>query len=159
MHSRSARDLTAMVVEALQRTGQRGILLSGWGALIDTGLPDGIMTVDSVPHDWLFPRTAAVVHHAGAGTTGAGLRAGVPTVTVPFFADQPFWAQRVVELGAGPSPVPIRQLSARRLAAAIGVAVRDEGVRARAARVGERIRAEHGVARAVEAVEQLTPRS
>jgi hypothetical protein len=151
MHARSAPSLTATVVEALRRTGQRGILLSGWGALTDTGLPDGITAVDSVPHDWLFPQTAAVVHHAGAGTTGAGLRAGVPTVAIPFFADQPFWARRVFDLGAGPRPIPLKRLTAERLAGAVQIAVQDESVRARAAEVGEAIRAEDGVAQAVEA--------
>jgi UDP:flavonoid glycosyltransferase YjiC (YdhE family) len=159
MHARSAPSLTATVVEALRRTGQRGILLSGWGALTDTGLPDGITAVDSVPHDWLFPQTAAVVHHAGAGTTGAGLRAGVPTVAIPFFADQPFWARRVFDLGAGPRPIPLKRLTAERLAGAVQIAVQDESVRARAAEVGEAIRAEDGVAQAVEAVEELRARS
>ena len=44
-----------------------------------------------IPHSWLFPRMAAVVHHGGVGTTAAGLAAGVPSIITPFFADQPFW--------------------------------------------------------------------
>jgi UDP:flavonoid glycosyltransferase YjiC (YdhE family) len=98
---------------------------------------------------------AAVVHHGGAGTTSAGLRAGVPSVIVPFFVDQPFWGQRVLELGVGPRPVPYTRLSAEKLADAIEVAVNDRGMRARAAALGARIRAENGVARAVEAISRF----
>lgn len=58
-------------------------------------LPSFIYPLKSVPHDWLFPRIAGVVHHGGAGTTAAGLRAGVPTIIKPFFGDQNFWAERV----------------------------------------------------------------
>src|SRR5207244_7053637 len=93
---------------------------------------------------------AAVVHHGGAGTTAAGLRAGIPSVIIPFFAEQPFWGQRVAELGVGPKPIPRKRLSEERLAAAIHTAVSDEGMRRHARALGERIRAEDGVARAVE---------
>jgi sterol 3beta-glucosyltransferase len=95
---------------------------------------------------------AAVVHHGGAGTTAAGLRAGKPTVVCPYFHDQPFWGKVVHDLGAGPRPIPQRELTADRLAEAIQAATADEGVRQRAAALGEKIRAEDGVARAVEAI-------
>ena len=91
-----------MALEALRHTGQRGVLYAGWGGLHKEDLPDTVFMVGSTPHSWLFPRMAAVVHHGGAGTTAAGLAAGVPAVVTPFFADQPFWAQRVYDLGAGP---------------------------------------------------------
>ena len=65
------------------------------------------------PLRWLFPRVAAVVHHGGAGTTSAGLRAGVPSIIVPFFADQPYWGQRIAELGVGPAPIPRKKLNGR----------------------------------------------
>jgi sterol 3beta-glucosyltransferase len=107
---------------------------------------DDILAIGDTPHDWLFPRTAAVVHHAGAGTTAAGLRAGVPAVTVPMFTDQPFWARRVNELGAGPAPVPAKQLTAERLAAAIRDAVGVPGYRERARKVADQIRGEDGAA-------------
>jgi sterol 3beta-glucosyltransferase len=97
---------------------------------------------------------AAVVHHGGAGTTGAGLRAGVPSIIVPVSNDQPFWGRRVKALGAGPAPIPRKRLTADRLAHAIGVAVTDEAIRKRAAELGETIRAEDGVANAVRIINQ-----
>ena len=100
------------------------MLLRDWADLQATAdHDDEVLVVDQVPHDWLFPRMAAVVHHGGAGTTHTGLWAGVPTVVVPFFTDQPFWDQQVGGLGVGPRPIPRPQLSVVRLAAAIGRAV------------------------------------
>ena len=104
------------------------------------------------------PRMAAVVHHGGAGTTAAGLRAGVPSLIAPFAADQPAWAERVVKLGVGPPVAGIKRLSAEKLAEAIHMAVTDSGLRARAAALGEKVRAEDGVARAVEIIERHAAR-
>lgn len=151
MNNRNAADVTRLVVQALRQAGQRGVLATGWGGLADARLPEEILPIESVPHDWLFERTAAVVHHGGAGTTAAGLRAGVPAVAVPFMSDQPMWARRLHELGAAPPPLPRKQLTARRLAEAIRRAVTDPNIRVRAAELGERLRAEDGVGRAVEA--------
>ena len=109
---------------------------------------------DSIPHTWLFPRMAAVVHHGGVGTTSAGLAAGVPSIITQFFADQPFWGQRVYELGVGPRPIPRRRLTVDNLTEAIRHAVSDQEMRKRAASLGERIRAENGVAQAVTIIEQ-----
>ncbi|MBV9123807.1 MAG: glycosyltransferase family 1 protein [Planctomycetes bacterium] len=150
MNNRNAEEVAGLVREALGRAGQRGILLTGWGGLAPTNLPDTIFPIESVPHDWLFPRMAAVVHHGGAGTTAAGLRAGVPSVLVPFMSDQPFWARRIFELRAGPKPIPRKRLSADRLEQAIHQAVTDPDLRGRAAELGERIRVENGVEQAVE---------
>jgi sterol 3beta-glucosyltransferase len=152
MVSRDPGRVTAVVVEALARSGQRGILMTGWGGLAKAPLPETIFSLDEIPHGWLFPRVAAVVHHGGVGTTAAGLRAGKPTVVCPYFHDQPFWGKRVHDLGAGPPPIPQRGLSADRLAEAIRVATTDAGMRQRAAALGEKIRSEDGVARAVEAI-------
>jgi UDP:flavonoid glycosyltransferase YjiC (YdhE family) len=105
--------------------------------------------VDGVPHSWLFPRMAAVVHHGGAGTTAAGLAAGLPSVVVPFHGDQPFWARRVADLGVGPAPIPRKKLTVDRLVRAIDAAVTDTAMRRRAADLGARISAEDGIARAV----------
>ncbi len=154
MRTRETGKVTEVVLDALARAGQRGIIASGWGGICPADLPDYAWAVESVPHDWLFPQTAAVVHHAGAGTTAAGLRAGVPTVSVPFFGDQYFWARRLYALGAGPSPIPLRRLTADRLAEAIRVAVSNPRIRAAVGDLGRRIRAEDGVGRAVEAVEE-----
>ena len=155
MSSRNPEETAAMILKALARTGQRAVMLSGWGGLRATGLPDSVLMVDSVPFSWLFPRVAAVVHHGGAGTTSHGLRAGVPSIVIPFFGDQPFWGQRVFELGVGPEPVPRKNLTVDRFAGAIRQALTDEAMRQRAAQLGSQIRAEDGVGHAVAVVEQI----
>lgn len=147
--------LTEIVLTALAETGQRGILLGGWAGLGRATLPSTVLCLDEAPHHWLFPRCAAVVHHGGAGTTAAGLRAGVPNVVVPFYFDQPFWGRRVHALGAGPAPLPRRRLTASRLAQAIDTALRDMRMREQAQRLGRAIQAEDGVARALEVLARL----
>ena len=107
--------------------------------------PDAI-SIGAVPHEWLFPQMAAVVHHAGAGTTAAGLRAGVPTVSVPIFTDQPFWAQRVHQLGAGPAPIPYKKLNSDLLAAAISQAVSDPAYARSAQQISGLLASEDSVA-------------
>lgn len=141
-----------LVVAAVERIGVRAVIQTGWG-LADGRFPATVTAVAAAPHDRLFPLVSAVVHHGGGGTTGAGLRAGRPTVTVPFFADQPFWGWRVARLGAGPPPVPRRRLSVRRLASAIDAATGNPTVRRRAAQLGDRIQSENGVERAVDVLE------
>jgi UDP:flavonoid glycosyltransferase YjiC (YdhE family) len=111
--------------------------------------------IDSIPHSWLFPRVSAVVHHGGASTTAAGLRAGVPSVIVPFYGDQPFWGRRIAELGVGPNPIPRAKLTSERLANAIQQAVTDKGMHERAASLGKKIQAENGIARAAEVIQKL----
>lgn len=140
---------TGLVLGALRRAGVRGILATGWMGETAQPLPHHVLALDDIPHDWLFPRVAAVVHHGGAGTTAAALRAGRPAVVVPFFADQPFWAQRVAALGVGPTPIPHRRLTLDGLAAAIRTAVRDGEIAQRALALGDGLRAEDGVADAV----------
>jgi UDP:flavonoid glycosyltransferase YjiC (YdhE family) len=149
MHSREPAEVTDMVVRALTRAGVRGVLVTGWNGMAPVARGDQFFPVDSVPHAWLFPRTCAVVHHGGAGSTAAGLRAGVPSVIVPFTCDQPYWGRRVHRLGAGPAPVPRKRLTAARLEHAVRQAVADPAMRRRAAEVGRHIRAEDGVGRAV----------
>ncbi|MGD8474873.1 MAG: glycosyltransferase, partial [Anaerolineae bacterium] len=142
MSSRNPEETADIVFQALAQSRQRAVVLSGWGGLQPEHIPDSVFVVESVPFSWLFPRMAAVVHHGGAGTTAAGLRAGVPSLVVPFFGDQPYWGQRVAELGAGPKPIPRKKLTADRLAQAISQAVTDGVMRRRAADLGARIRAE-----------------
>ena len=159
MPSRKPEETADLVLQALARTGQRAVLSSGWGGLKKENLPENVLMIGSVPHSWLFPKMAAVVHHGGAGTTAAGLSAGVPSIVTPFFGDQPFWGRRVYELGVGPKPIPRRRLTVDRLAEAISRAVSDAAMRERAARLGERIRAENGIARAVAIIEQWRSRA
>lgn len=144
---------TSIVLGALQRACQRGILLGGWGGLGKGDLPETILRLDAVPHDWLFPHLSALVHHGGAGTTATGLRHGKPTVIVPFFADQPFWGTRVHHLGAGPRPIPFARLTIENLADAIDKAVNDPTIRQNAEILGDKLGKEDGVGKAVQIIQ------
>lgn len=154
MLSRKPEETADLVLQALAHTGQRAVLSSGWGGLRKKNLPETVFMIGSIPHGWLFPRMSAIVHHGGAGTTGAGLRAGIPSIITPFFGDQPFWGHRVYVLGVGPKPIPRRHLTVKNLANAIRRVVSDSEMREKASLLGERIHAENGVARAVEIIEQ-----
>jgi sterol 3beta-glucosyltransferase len=155
MGSRNPEQTADLVLQAIAITGQRAILQSGWGGLSKTDSPDTVFIVDSISHSWLFPRVAAVVHHGGAGTTAAGLRAGVPTIIIPFFGDQPYWGRRVAELGVGTDPIPRKQLTAKRLAAAIHEAVSDRSIIQQAKDLGEKIRAEDGITNVVNIIQKI----
>ncbi|WSQ15398.1 glycosyltransferase [Streptomyces sp. NBC_01231] len=148
--------LSGAVVRALRTAGLRGVVQRGWAGLTATG--DDMLTVDEVPHSALFPRMAAVVHHAGAGTTAAGLRAGVPAVPVPIQFDEGFWAARLVALGVAPRAVPLRRLTSEALASALTRATRDSAYRERAEALGTRIRAENGIGPVLDAVNRLADR-
>jgi sterol 3beta-glucosyltransferase len=152
MGARQGEKRTTIVLNALKKSGQRGLLLSGWGGLKASDLPQTVFMVPDVPHDWLFPQTSALVHHGGAGTTAAGLRAGKPTIICPFMADQPFWGGLVYQHGAGPKPISQKRLDADNLAEAILTAVHDKPMQQRAAELGQQISAEDGVARALEII-------
>lgn len=153
MSERDPKGLSQLLVRALQLSQQRGILLSGWADLPKEDLPENVFVIDSLPHDWLFPRMTAVVHHGGAGTTAAVFRAGVPNIVVPFFGDQHFWGAQVFKLGAGPKRISRKKLTAESLAQAITQAVSDVNLRKQAEILGEKIRLENGVQRAVEILE------
>jgi UDP:flavonoid glycosyltransferase YjiC (YdhE family) len=129
------------LLDAVESLGVRAIVSEGWAGLGGCPLPGDVIGVGSVPHDLLFPRVAAVVHHGGAGTTATAALAGVPQIVVPHVADQFYWARRVAELGIGPLPLPRRRLDAGRLAELIGAVVENEIVAERARELGERLRA------------------
>lgn len=143
--------LTRVVIGAARRAGVRLVLSPGWGGLSGVRSED-VCLVGDIPHHWLFPRMAGVVHHGGASTTAAALRAGVPQLVVPFLADQPFWGHRVAQAGVAPSPIPVRGLEEGALAEALR---RFPSLAARAAEVGEQVRAARGVEAAAEWVEGL----
>ena len=157
MASQDAVKTTRLVMDAVRQSGQRAILATGWGGLSTSEVPDTIHVLQSAPHDWLFPQCLAVVHHGGAGTTGAGLRAGKPTIICPFFGDQPFWGKQVFELGVGSRPILQKQLTVSNLSQAIQAVAQDTAMQQRARALGGKIRAENGVMQAVEVIrEQLT---
>ena len=158
MSSRAPEQTADLIIQALKLTNQRAILLSGWGGLQKANIPDSIFMIDAIPHSWLFPRVSAVVHHGGASTTAAGLKAGVPSIIIPFFGDQPFWGQRVAELGVGSKPIPRKQLTAERLANAIREVVTNEDMRQRAAKLGKQIQTENGIESAVKIFNELKKR-
>lgn len=151
MPSSKAEKMAAVVLQGLRESGQRAVLQGGWGELgAGEALPEEVFRIDDMPFEWLFSRMAAIVHHGGAGTTSYALRSGVPSVIVPHNFDQPYWAQRLCELGVSPAPIPLKRLSAEALAAAIQEAVGNAAMGERAVAIGAKIRAEDGVGRAVE---------
>jgi sterol 3beta-glucosyltransferase len=152
MTGRYPEQLARLSIDAITRTKHRAVLASGWSGMGQgVELPDSIYRVDSVPHDWLFPRVSAVVHHGGAGTTAAGLRAGKPTLVTAFFGDQRFWGARVEQAGAGPAPIARRGLDARTLADGIARTLGDPRYQLGANRIAESLSREDGVANAVAA--------
>jgi UDP:flavonoid glycosyltransferase YjiC (YdhE family) len=151
-----AAGLTRTIFTALEKAGARGVVSEGWAHLGGGAPPPNVYVIGDCPHDWLFARCRAVCHHGGAGTTAAGLRAGLPTVVVPFFGDQFFWGRIVADAGAGPEPIPIRRLDSQTLMAAFDACRRPQ-VRERATELGARLRAADGVELAVQSVERHLP--
>jgi len=151
--------MTRCVVDAVLQSGVYAILSKGWSDRLHTQaaetsqpeepFPKQIYSVSSIPHDWLFKRIDAACHHGGAGTTGASLRAGIPTIIKPFFGDQFFWADRVEALGIGTG---VRKLTVDSLSQALTLATTDQKQIECARLVGEKIRSENGVATAVESI-------
>ncbi|KAL5343411.1 hypothetical protein BJX70DRAFT_393976 [Aspergillus crustosus] len=149
--------LTQNVVESVQKAGVRCILSKGWSARLgdpasakpEIPLPPEIFQIQSAPHDWLFSQIDAAVHHGGAGTTGASLRAGVPTIAKPFFGDQYFFGNRIEDLGVG---LCVKKVNVSVFSRALWTVTHDERMIVRAKRLGERIRSEDGVATAIQAI-------
>lgn len=155
MTATDPQETLRLLMAAIDRAKVRAIIAAGWAELSSVALPATVLIIPGAPHDWLFPQMAAVVHHGGAGTTAAGLRAGIPSVIVPHFADQFFWAERVRDLGVGPDPIPRRKLTPENLAYALRLAQDHAPLRQRAADLGVRIRAEDGVGTAVAIIDDL----
>lgn len=147
------QDTANIILETIERTGVRAILSAGWSGLgADRPLPENVFLIKDTPHRWLFPQMAAIVHHGGAGTTGAALSAGVPSLIVPHFGDQYYWGRRIAELGVGPKPIVRKKLTAERLATALSTMLHDSGMRERASSLGAKITAEDGVNQAVQII-------
>ena len=141
------------VLEAVKLAKVRTILATGWGGMKPRALPPDVFPVESVPHDWLFPRVAAAVHHGGAGTTAATLRAGIPSVVVPYFYDQFFWGARLQALGVGSAPVAQKHLEPAQLAEAIRAVTGTPATRERSRAIATAIGREDGVREGVRVVE------
>jgi sterol 3beta-glucosyltransferase len=142
-------------IQALQKAGFRAVVAGGAGLPGDDDVPGLLQLVGEVPHSWLFPRMGAIVHHGGAGTTGAATRSGVPQVIIPFSADQAFWGRRVLQAGIGPPPIPLRRLSPDGILRAVNCAVGKGEMQARAAALGVSVRSEHGTAQAIEVIRNV----
>lgn len=145
-----AAKLTRIVFDAVKATGNRALVAKGWGNIgsEDVDVPDNVFLIGSCPHDWLFKHVSCVVHHGGAGTTAAGLALGRPTVVIPFFGDQQFWGSIIARAGAGPDPIPWKELTTEKLKNAILQAL-DPSTLQRADEIGQNIKSEDGVANAV----------
>ena len=139
------------IVKPSRATDQRGIIVGKKPDDLDF---DGVFWQEGyIPYDWLFKRSTAVIHHGGAGTTGKGLRAGIPNIILPFTSDQPFWGRQVYKLGAGPKPIQPKRLTAIKLSGLINSAIQDDEMKKQASKIGEEIRSEDGIARAVNIIQ------
>ncbi|XP_057773367.1 sterol 3-beta-glucosyltransferase UGT80B1-like isoform X2 [Salvia miltiorrhiza] len=154
---KKSEKLTAMILEALKKTGQRGIIDPGWGDLgTNVDISDDVFVLSDCPHDWLFPQCYAVVHHGGPGTAAAGVKAGCPTMVVPFCGDQFLWGEIMHHKGVGPAPIPIPHLTVESLSKAITFMLQPQ-VKSRAMELAESINAEDGVGAAVGAFHRHLP--
>lgn len=151
MVNRDAERINNILREAIVKTNNRGIILSGWSE-VDAGSNSDLLYLNAVPHDWLLPQCKMIIHHGGAGTTSAGLQAGIPNIVIPFTADQPFWGRRVYAVGAGPKPIYVNQFSVDKL---MHVIVEAEGkeIRKHAQAIGQSIGGEDGVKYAASLIE------
>jgi sterol 3beta-glucosyltransferase len=147
--------LLSMVIKGIEKAGARAVLSSGWGGLSAANLPESIIQVGYIPHEWLFQRVSMVIHHGGAGTIAAGLSAGKPTIVVPFGGDQPFWGNQIYKIEAGPKPIPIRKFSSDLFAERIMEVKKDERYRRNAEHIMTQINCENGKEKAVKLIEMI----
>jgi UDP:flavonoid glycosyltransferase YjiC (YdhE family) len=162
MIQQHARSTFQIICQALEMAEVRGVVSSGWNNLINQTAkqsssdpnfdPKRIFLVKEVPHEWLFSQCSAAVHHGGVGTTLLSLKAGLPTLIVPFNYDQPFWGRRVAKLGAGPIPIPHKKLSVEQLTKALQTCTRDEKIRQVVKLTAEMLGEEDGTGQAVETI-------
>ena len=156
MHSRRITRIVDIAVEARARNGRQALILTGWSGYAERrdGQDGHVFVTGDAPHDWLFPRVSAVIHHGGAGTVAAALRAGVPSVILPFFFDQRFWGQRLAACGLGPPPTPFYRLSTATMARALDLTESSDDMRCRLQRLSTKLRQEDGVGKAVAILSQ-----
>jgi sterol 3beta-glucosyltransferase len=150
MVSSNASRITEIVLDAVKKSDQRAVLASGWGGLDhqEIGQSERVFFVRHAPHDWLFQRVSAAVHHGGAGTTAAAVRAGIPSIIVPFYGDQPFWARCLHRKGVAPPALNRKALNSDAMADALNAA-EHPAMKQRAFELGCAVRAEDGVGEAL----------
>ena len=153
MIHRDAERIDEIIRDALKRSKQRAVILSGWGSVHRTSTSD-VLYLDAVPHDWLLPHCKMLIHHGGAGTTSAGLRAGIPQVVVPFMADQPFWGKRIHAIGVGSHPLRVKNISTDQLMQAM-VESEAQAVCEQARLVSQFVRKDAGVLLAIDIIEKV----
>lgn len=139
-HADQKDTMSKLIIDALAKSNKRGIIC-GMGKIHN--LPESVISIDSIPHSWLFERVSAVCHHGGAGTTAAGFKAGVPSIIIPFANDQFAWAHRAYDLGVGSKPIPVKTLTSDNLAAAIEYALQDN-IKIKAKILAKNIATENG---------------
>ena len=155
MNSGDISHTYAMVIRAIRAAKVRAVINLGWNSeKLHFKSNSRIYFGDYIPHDWLFSRVSAVVHHGGAGTMAAGLRNGKPTLIVPFGGDQPFWGLQVHAMGCGPKPVKRDSMTVGKLTRALIDLTTNDNYRIKAEEVGARMRQEHGVEEAANLIEQ-----
>jgi sterol 3beta-glucosyltransferase len=152
---RDPEAITHLLLQAVERAGVRAVIQAGWSGLEREHPPPGVLFTSFVPHDWLFPHASCIVHGGGAGTTAAALRAGVPSVFVPHWLDQFLWGALARERQFASASIPVKELTAKGLAAAIRCARESPLLRAQCAEVARAIQAESGVAVAADLLEAL----
>ena len=157
MGGASPSALANMVSDAARAAGVRVVMQAQWQGAVPKSMED-LYPAGNVPHDWLFPKMFANVHHGGAGTTAAALLAGRPSQVVPFAVDQPFWGLRVQALGVGPAPIARGKLDQESLARGLRRMIEDPVMQDKAAALGRALASEDGVAAAVEVFDRFAQR-
>ncbi len=142
------------VVEAVQMAGMRAVMLMDGRTAHSMRLPASIYAVSDAPHEWLFPRVTVAVHHGGAGTVAAALRAGTPMIVAPIAVDQFFWGRRIQALGVGRA-LRRHRISAHALAEALAQTAQDHHTRKQARLIQQALCSEDGVGRAIEVILKL----
>jgi len=155
MPDSKAEKTTQILIDAIQKSGKRAIILKGWAGFAADTVPETIFILDYAPHSWLFPKMAALIHHGGAGTTASGFRSGVPQMIVPHNADQPYWGRMVEKSGVGTKAIPRLKITADNLADAIKTMTSDSNMSQNAQAIAEKISQEDGLSETVKWVERF----
>ena len=151
--------MAKMIAKAVSQADVSAIVATGWGGMGDIDWPSNILAVREVPHDWLFPKVDIVIHHGGAGTCAAAMRAGRPSIIIPFFGDQPFWAKCLHRLGVAPRPIKPAKLDAAMLAQQIKTVLETPSYQNNAEHLASKIAADDGIANAIAEITRAAEQS